>query len=221
MMRGILVLATRNAGKVRELERILGQDLDLEVRSLSDYPEMPEIIEDGDSFEENARIKALAAARRLGVATCADDSGLEVPALGGEPGIRSARYAGSDASDEDNNALLLERMRSLEDPKERRGYFVCAAALALPDQILEDWGVQPPGDWDVTEDGISLWSGLVRVPGIVLQRPRGTGGFGYDPLLLYEDMGKTFAEMTVEEKNGISHRGTAFRLLVRQLQALS
>ena len=221
MMRGILVLATRNTGKVRELEKILGEDLALEVRSLSDYPEMPEIIEDGDSFEENARIKALAAARLLGAAACADDSGLEVPALGGDPGIRSARYAGEDASDEDNNALLLERMGDLEDPGERRGYFVCSAALALPARVLDDWGVTTPANWDVTEDGVSLWSSLVRVPGIVLKRPRGTGGFGYDPLLFYEDLGKTFAEMTMEEKNGVSHRGEAFRLMVRELRGLS
>lgn len=212
-----LVVATRNAGKVRELEIILGCSNDLRLKSLDDYSDMPEIVEDGFTFEENARIKALAAARELNLPSCADDSGLSVPVLGGQPGIRSARFAGDDADDEANNALLLERMDAYDDPGDRLGYFVCAAALAMPSAAAEEWGIDIPEEWDFTAKGEAIWSAEARVPGILLRSPRGDNGFGYDPLLFHEQSGKTFAEMTLEEKNKVSHRGLAFRMLAEEL----
>ncbi len=219
-MTRVLVVATRNDGKVRELQRILGGEVDLRLRSLADFPQMPEIVEDGETFEENATIKALAAARQLKVAACADDSGLTVPALGGEPGVMSARYSGENASDEENNRLLLERMRNLEGARERRGYFVCAAALAIPRGVAADWDVDIPNDWELTEDGIGVWVHLAEVPGVLLHEERGLGGFGYDPLFLDEESNRTYAEMSLSEKNEISHRGRAFRALAREISRL-
>lgn len=219
-MNRVLVVATRNDGKVRELQRILGGEGGLQLKSLAAFPEMPEIVEDGDTFEANAKIKALAAARHLGVAACADDSGLTVPALGGEPGVRSARYSGEDATDEQNNSLLLERMKDLEGPEERRGYFVCAAALAVPAEVARDWGVRIPTDWELTQDGVGVWTRLVEVPGVLLHEARGSGGFGYDPLFLDEESNRTYAEMSLAEKNEISHRGRAFRELAREIARL-
>jgi len=216
----VLVVATRNEGKVRELRRILGCDLEIHLRSLADYPAIPEAAEDAETFEGNAQIKALAAARALREAACADDSGLTVPALGGAPGVHSARYAGEEASDEDNNALLLRRLSNL-DPKERVGYFVCAASLAIPESTARDrWGIEPPQDWDTTEDCIRMWTTRAEVPGVLLDAPRGSKGFGYDPLFYHEATGQTFAEMSVEQKNRVSHRGYAFAAIGAQLRHL-
>ncbi len=219
-MNRVLVVATRNDGKVRELQRILGGEGGLQLKSLAAFPEMPEIVEDGDTFEANAKIKALTAARHLGVAACADDSGLTVPALGGEPGVRSARYSGEDATDAQNNSLLLERMKNLEGSEKRRGYFVCAAALAIPAEVAGDWGVRIPTDWELTRDGVGVWTRLVEVPGVLLREARGSGGFGYDPLFLDEESNRTYAEMSLAEKNEISHRGRAFRELAREISRL-
>jgi len=185
------VLATRNLGKAREISAML--DLpDVKMTTLRDFPAMPEVEEDGATFEENALKKARETARHCGVPALADDSGLEVNALDGLPGIRSARFAGDDASDDDNNRLLLERMETV--PEERRtGRFVCVLAL-----------VEPAGGELVVRG---------ECCGTILDGPRGSGGFGYDPLFYYAPLNKTFAEMTSEEKSRVSHRGEALRKL--------
>lgn len=199
-----IVLATRNAHKVAELRAILAEvlgRLDAELVGVEDYPQVGEVVESGVTFAENALLKARAVAGATGLPALADDSGLAVDVLGGSPGVFSARWAGRvDAEDKDaaNNALLLAQLADV--PDEHRGAgFVCAAALALPD-----------GRTVVRE-------GTVR--GTVAREPRGTGGFGYDPLLVLPD-GRTLAEYTPEEKHAISHRGRAFRALAEDLLAL-
>jgi XTP/dITP diphosphohydrolase len=199
-----IVLATRNAHKVAELRAILADvlgRLDAELVGVEDYPQVGEVVESGVTFAENALLKARAVAGATGLPALADDSGLAVDVLGGSPGVFSARWAGRvDAEDKDaaNNALLLAQLADV--PDEHRGAgFVCAAALALPD-----------GRTVVRE-------GTVR--GTVAREPRGTGGFGYDPLLVLPD-GRTLAEYTPEEKHAISHRGRAFRALAEDLLAL-
>ena len=190
-----LLLATRNAGKLRELRSRVQA---LEVLSLDDVPPMPEVKETEDTLEGNARLKAVAVARGTGQWSLADDSGLFVDALGGAPGVRSARYApGDDAA---RVRKLLEALR--EVPAGRRGAeFRCVLALASPD------------------GKVVLESGECR--GEVLTEPRGTGGFGYDPVLLVPEMGRTMAELSLEEKGRISHRARAFARMRPRLQALS
>ena len=190
-----LVFATRNTGKVRELESLA---TGLEVVSLVAFPELPEVEETEDTLEGNARLKAVAVARETGLWSLADDSGLFVDALGGAPGVRSARYApGDDAS------RIRKLLQALQDvPAAQRGAsFRCLLALASPD-----------GD-------LVLESGECR--GEVLTAPRGTGGFGYDPVLLLPELGRTMAELSLEEKGKISHRARAFARLRPHLQALS
>lgn len=191
----ILVVATRNAGKLKEIRRLL-QDEPFEVKGLGDLPPLPEIIEDGGSFAENAEKKARTIAQATGCWTLADDSGLEVEALGGKPGIHSARFAGEGASDGDNNSKLLALME--EVPAEgRQAAFVCALALC-----------PPLGD-------CQLFHG--RLQGRILFTPRGQEGFGYDPLFLVAEYGKTLAELPMDIKNRISHRGQA---LARSMETL-
>lgn len=188
-----LVLATRNRGKIREFQRLLGK-LGIRLRSLEEFPGVPEPLEGGRSYEENAREKALLAARATGLPALADDSGLEVDALGGEPGLRSARYSGG--SSRENIELLLARLRSV--PREKRtARFRCVVVVAKPD-----------GSALVAEGSCE---------GIVLDAPRGEGGFGYDPVFLDPESGKTFAEMSPEEKDRKSHRGRALRELREKL----
>jgi XTP/dITP diphosphohydrolase len=177
-----LVLATHNAHKVEELRRILGPALD--GIELIGY-DGPEPIEDADTFEGNALIKARAAAAHTGLAAIADDSGISVAALGGAPGIHSARYAGT-RNDHDNLALLIENLGDAED---RAATFSCAAALVV-------------GDFEHVELGI--W------PGTVLREPAGGGGFGYDPIFKPEGLEISAAEMRPDEKNASSHRARAF-----------
>jgi XTP/dITP diphosphohydrolase len=193
-----LLLATKNRGKVREMEAILGADVRerVEVFSLSDLPHVPEPREEGVTFAENARIKARAYAGAHEVLCIADDSGLAVEALGGRPGVRSARYAGEDATDEKNIIRLLEDMAGR--PRPWKAAFVCAAAAALPGRLLAE------------AEG--------RVEGEIVPEPRGTGGFGYDPIFFVKELGKTMAELATEEKNRISHRGRAVRRLVAKLR---
>ena len=180
-----LVFATRNAGKVRELEALL--EGALEVASLSEYPELPEVEEDQDTFEGNARKKALAVAAATGLPALADDSGLCVEALGGQPGVYSARYA--EGTDRDRCEKLLGELRGV--PDERRGAaFACALCLAFPDGRT------------VVEHG--------SCEGRIGRAPRGEGGFGYDPLFVVGGTGRTMAELAPEEKSAISHRGAAF-----------
>ncbi|MCL5045773.1 MAG: XTP/dITP diphosphatase [Actinobacteria bacterium] len=183
-----IVLATRNQGKVRELRDLLA-DLNVRVIPVSEFPGCPEVDETGETFEENALLKARAVAAFTGEIALADDSGLEVDALGGLPGVRSARFAGPGASDEDNNRKLLELLRGV--PAERRtARFQSVVAIASPSGKA------------VTAEG--------SCEGTIGFEPRGEGGFGYDPLFVIPG-GSTLAVIDERTKNRISHRGMAFR----------
>ncbi|MCC8191041.1 MAG: RdgB/HAM1 family non-canonical purine NTP pyrophosphatase [Planctomycetes bacterium] len=190
-----LVLASHNTKKLLELGDLL-RPLGISLRSLAQFPAAPPPVEDGATFADNARIKALDALRRTGLPAVADDSGLVVPALGGEPGVRSARYAGEEADDAANNRLLLERLRTVPEG-ERGARFVSVIALALPGGEVQ------------------VFSG--ETTGTILHRPRGQGGFGYDPLFLSDDLGVTFAEAAPEAKNRVSHRARALARAVAWL----
>lgn len=184
-MLSILVIATTNKNKLREFREIL-KDLQIEVLSLADFGPIPPVIEDGATFEENAYKKALHTAKVLGLPAIADDSGLVVPALGGEPGVYSARYSGENATDEDNCQKLLKELDGIQD---RRAYFQCVLSIAVPSGPA------------LTYEG--------QCDGIILQDKRGLNGFGYDPLFYFEELGQTFAEMSMADKNKVSHRGKA------------
>lgn len=190
-----IVIATKNTGKIAEFASALA-DLPVKVLALSDFDNIPEAIENGESFAANAEIKARHYARLTGKACLADDSGLEVDVLGGEPGVFSARYAGEHASDEENNRKLLNKLKNITSDK-RSGRFRCALAL-----IMNDGGI-------ITAEGIC--------EGIILDELRGRGGFGYDPLFYVPRFGKTFAELSIAEKNIISHRGIAIKNLAVKL----
>jgi len=192
-----VVLATANAGKVVEMRRLLAaQAPDVEVLGLADVEAYEPGPETGATFAENALAKALEAVEATGLPAVADDSGLTVDALGGMPGVLSARWAGRHGDDRANLELVLGQVADV--PDERRGAgFVCAAAWALPDGRSE------------------VVHGEVR--GTLLRAPRGTGGFGYDPIFVPEGMALTSAELTPEDKDRISHRGQALRLLVPRL----
>ncbi|MBN3930313.1 RdgB/HAM1 family non-canonical purine NTP pyrophosphatase [Streptomyces verrucosisporus] len=188
-----LILATRNAHKVRELEAILSAaGLDLTLVGADAYPEVPDVKETGLTFAENALLKARTLARATAVPAVADDSGLCVDVLGGAPGIFSARWAGRHGDDRANLDLLLAQLSDIDDPH-RTAHFACAAALALPD-----------GTERVVEG---------RLAGTLRREPAGAGGFGYDPILQPEGETRTCAELSPDEKNAISHRGQAFRAL--------
>jgi len=188
----ILVVATRNRGKSAEIRSFL-EDFPVDVKDLNDFGPIPEVQEDGETFEENAYKKARFTAKILGLPVLADDSGLEVEALGGAPGVRSARYAGPNASDAENNAKLLRDLTGLSN---RKAHFRCVLSLAVP-------------------TGFAL-TYEAACEGIVLDVPRGEGGFGYDPLFLYPPLEKTFAEMSMAEKLQVSHRGRALNELKRE-----
>ncbi len=193
-----LLVATRNRGKLKELEALLAGAVD-RLLSPVDIPDVPEVEEDGASFQENAVKKAHCVALSIGKPVLADDSGLVVEALGGRPGVYSARFAGEGASDDDNNSKLLREMACL--PAERRtAAFRCVVALCFPDGICR------------TFDG--------ELRGVILDAPRGTGGFGYDPLFLVPEYGQTLAELPLEVKNSISHRGKALAKLKEYLVEL-
>jgi len=182
-----IVFATRNNDKVREIEDAL-RDLPLSVSCLSDFPHIGEIPEEGATLEENAATKAETASRETGLPALADDTGLEVDALGGRPGVRSSRYAGPRASYEDNVRKLLEELSGV--PRDRRGAtFRTVVAVAFPGEKTR------------------LVSGECR--GTIVEKPRGESGFGYDPVFLPDGSSLTFAEMGLSEKNRISHRGKA------------
>ncbi|MFO7951603.1 MAG: XTP/dITP diphosphatase [Bacillota bacterium] len=184
-----LVLATNNRGKVEEL-KVLLLDLPVEILTLKDFPGMVMPEEDSSTFSGNAAKKAQAVAFFSGEMALADDSGLEVEALNGRPGVWSARYANEEGNWEANNRKLLKELEGIP-PEKRRASFKCAIAVAFPD-----------GKTEVIEEDC---------PGIITERPRGEGGFGYDPLFYYEPDGLTFAQMSREEKNKVSHRGKALR----------
>lgn len=203
-----IVLASRNQKKIRELETLLAENtsMNIQVLSLDDIGYDGDIVEDGSSFLENALIKAAVPAR-LGFIGVADDSGLTVRALGGAPGIYSARYAGEHACDADNNRKLLSDMEHIPDG-ERGAAFVSTVACVLPR------GMElpiPVGIRAETPDGLSGYALRGECAGTILRERRGTDGFGYDPLFWLPEKGKTFAEMNAAEKNAISHRGNAMR----------
>ncbi|MBH5317196.1 RdgB/HAM1 family non-canonical purine NTP pyrophosphatase [Paenibacillus sp. GSMTC-2017] len=204
-----IVVATKNSGKVKEFAHAL-EKLGKRITSLYDYPQIADIVEDGDTFAANARIKAKTTGDILGVPVLADDSGLRVEALGGEPGVYSARYAGEGAADSDNNAKLLKELEQLgttySDDKLADGslllskaQFVCALALYDPatGQFVEAEGT---------------------VDGLITDKPHGDGGFGYDPLFWLPQLGRGMAELTKDEKGAISHRGEALKVLLSKLE---
>ncbi|MFW6335020.1 MAG: XTP/dITP diphosphatase [Desulfosalsimonas sp.] len=183
--RKTLVIATRNKGKSSEIRQMLS-GYPVEIKDLNDFGPIPEVEEDGETFDENAYKKASFAARVLGLPALADDSGLCVNALGGQPGVHSARFAGKDATDEQKCAKLLEMLKNAED---RSAAFVCVISIAVPTGAA------------LTYEG--------RSEGVIAQAPEGKNGFGYDPVFYYPDFEKTFAQLTAEEKNRVSHRGRA------------
>jgi len=191
-----IVLATANKGKVREFERLLGGVFG-NIVSLNDLVSPPEVIEDGETFRENALKKARAIASYSGIPALADDSGLEVDALGGRPGVYSARYAGEGATDGDNITKLLSE---LEGADNRRARFVCFLALVTPEGK------------EITAEGSR--------EGVILTEPRGDGGFGYDPVFFLPEYTKTMAEIPAELKNNISHRARACESLIRRLREI-
>ncbi len=189
----IIVLATRNTNKVREFREIL-KDFPVELKSLDDFGPLPEVIEDGETFDDNAYKKALQTARVLGLPAIADDSGLVVDALGGAPGVFSARYAGPEATDADNCAKLLDELKGEEN---RKAAFVCVLSIAVP-------------------SGPAL-TYEARCTGHILHEKRGANGFGYDPVFFFEEYQKSFAELSAEEKNKVSHRGKALAELQQEI----
>ncbi len=194
-----LVLATNNAHKVREMKDILrAAGLDAEVCGLDEFPGVPEVVEDGDTFEANARKKAESAVRATGRVAVADDSGLEVDALGGAPGVMSARYAGPGRDYAANNAKLLHELAGVPED-ERTAHFVCVIAIAAQ------------GREALVFRGES--------EGRIAHELRGEGGFGYDPLFVSKALGKAFAEASASEKHSVSHRGRALRELAEALAA--
>jgi XTP/dITP diphosphohydrolase len=181
----ILVIATRNKGKTLEIKELL-KGFPVEIKNLDDFGPIPHLKEDGDTFDENAYKKASFAARILGLPALADDSGLTVEALDGAPGIHSARYAGENATDEQRYLQLLDEM---EGKSNRKAAFECVISIAVP-----------------TGPALTYEA---RCEGLITTEPAGSNGFGYDPVFFYPPYNKTFAQITIEEKNSISHRGKA------------
>ena len=191
-----IVLATRNKKKVEEIKRIT-EGMAVTIFTLDDFPGCPEVEEDGATFEENAVKKAVTVAQFTGKPALADDSGLEVNALNGAPGTHSARYSGHGANDRKNTEKLLSEMLFLVK-SDRKARFVCSIALAMPDEKV------------LTFNGYS--------EGSIGTEPKGANGFGYDPVFYPEGADRTFAEMSAEEKDSLSHRGNAIRKLQRYLR---
>jgi len=195
--RAEVMVATQNRGKLREIREIL-EGSGVVLLSLDDYPDLPEVVEDGETLAENALKKARSICAWTGHVTIADDTGLEVEALDGRPGVHSARYAGDGAGDADRRAKLLAELGGV--PEEGRGAaFRCVMAIATPDGREE------------------LVEGECR--GMICEEPKGANGFGYDPLFLVPEYGMTFAEIAPEVKNRISHRGRALAGLMKVLPA--
>jgi XTP/dITP diphosphohydrolase len=188
----VLVVGTRNRKKCSEILEILG-DLDLELRDLTHYPDAPEVIEYGATFEANSKKKATELAKSLGQWVLGEDSGLVVPGLNGRPGVYSARYAGQQGDDAANNARLLAELAPL--PEDRRAaYYICTAALA-----------NPAGEVQAVVEG--------RCHGVITREQRGGGGFGYDPLFLIPEFHQTFGELSARVKHALSHRARALERL--------
>ena len=192
-----LVLATRNRGKIAEIRELL-EGFGIVLPTLADFPNVPEVVEDGETFEANARKKAEVVARCTGLPALADDSGLEVDALDGAPGVRSARFAGDHATYTENNKKILRLMKEVPCEK-RTARFRCALALAFPDRSVQK-----------LED---------TCEGRITEQPQGENGFGYDPLFFFPELGKTFAQISRRKKGKISHRGRALKQLKQLLGA--
>lgn len=195
-MREKIVFATENEGKMREIRLILG-DMDVELLSLKEAGIRADIVEDGKTFEENAAIKAQGIARLTDAIVLADDSGLEVDYLHGEPGVYSARYMGYDTSYRVKNQHILDLLKDVPI-EQRTARFVCAIAAALPDG--------------------TLLSSRGTIEGIIGYEERGEGGFGYDPIFWLPEYGCSTAELTMEKKNELSHRGKALRAIKKELE---
>ncbi len=195
----VLVVGTRNPKKRQEILEILA-DLPIEVRDLTGFPDAPEVVEDGDTFEANARKKASELARHLKHWVLGEDSGLVLPALGGRPGVYSARYAGKQGDDVANNRKLLAELAPLPDDR-RAAYYVCTAALA-----------DPAGEVKAVAEG--------RCHGVIVKDYRGGGGFGYDPLFLIPEYHQTFGELSARAKHALSHRARALERLRPALRRL-
>lgn len=192
-----ILIATHNAGKLREFSAMFART-PFELVSLSDVGIDVDVDETGAAYAENATLKAAAYAKLSGLPTLADDSGLEVDGLDGEPGVRSARYAGEDANDDDRIAFLLGKLNNV--PRERwTARFRCVIALTRPDAPAE------------------LFEG--RCEGVITDRPRGESGFGYDPVFYIPEMGRTMAELSFDEKNRVSHRGRASQSVISALRS--
>lgn len=190
--RALLVIASSNLGKVAEMRRLLAS-LHLEVRGLDDFPDLPEIDEPADSFEGNASHKAISISELTGLPALADDSGLQVDALDGRPGVLSSRYAPTDS---ERVIRLLDELKSVPDGQ-RGANFVCAMALAYEGQVR------------------GMWKGVCS--GSITRKPQGNEGFGYDPIFFCPETGRTFAEMSAAEKNRVSHRGRALNAAIADL----
>lgn len=195
-MKQIIVLATTNRGKTREFKELL-KDFPIEIKDLSDFGPIPEIIEDGDTFDDNAYKKASFTAKVLGFPAMADDSGLCVEALGGAPGVYSARYAGANATDAQNVAKLLD---ALKDEENRKAAFECVISIAVP-----------------TGAALTYES---RCEGVLTREPVGENGFGYDPLFFFPELNKTFAQLSIAEKADISHRGKALKEVSNEMDKI-
>lgn len=185
----MMVIATRNPGKTAEIRDLL-KGFPIDIKNLADFGPIPEVVEDGTTFDENAYKKSSFTARVLGYPALADDSGLTVAALNGAPGVLSARYGGGNATDADRVRKLLAEMKGLGD---RRAAFECVISLAVPSGPA------------LTYEG--------RCEGLVMEAPEGANGFGYDPIFFYPPLKKTFAQLTREEKSRVSHRGMALHEL--------
>lgn len=193
-----IVLATTNRDKVREIKAILG-GAGVELVSLGAFPDVRAAEEHGTTLEENARLKAVSVRDQTGLPALADDSGLEVDALGGLPGVRSARFAGEQAGYAENNRRLRTVLRGLP-PEDRTARFVCVACLA--------------------HAGGEVFYARGELEGVIIEEPRGSAGFGYDPLFLVPEYGRTLAELEPEEKNRISHRSRAMRGIAAHLATM-
>ena len=210
------MLATRNAAKLRELGRILAAEdhggMQIALAGLDEFPGAPDVPETGATFEANALLKARAIADYTGLPAVADDSGLCVDALNGMPGVLSARWAGGHGDDRANLELVLAQVADVPDSR-LGAQFVCAAALVVPGSGVPGSGV--PGS------GAREWVVTGQVEGRLVRVPRGSGGFGYDPIFLPDGFDQTTAEMTAEAKDAISHRGRAFRALTPFITVLA
>jgi len=192
----IIVLATTNKGKTREMQDIL-KGYPVEIKNLSDFGPIPEVTEDGETFDDNAYKKAAFTARVLGYPAMADDSGLCVDALDNAPGVHSARYAGENATDADNVAKLLE---ALKDQDNRKAAFQCVISIAVPTGAA------------LTYEG--------RCEGVLTRKPAGDNGFGYDPLFFFPRFNKTFAQLSMAEKAQVSHRGRALQEITDEMDKI-